>query len=439
MNGSRIRAAWWAALFLLGTAGLAGAAGSPTGSEVMVIPIHDTVDEGMAHLVQRAVEQANRDGAKAIVLDVNSGGGLVAAAFEIRDALFTAKMPVYAYVSERAYSAAALITLSAQRIIMGPGASIGAAEPIPNTDKMVSALKGEFQSTALRNHYDPKLAGAMVDKDVELTQYKSPGKVLTLNTDDAVSARIASGTAPSLDAALAALSLQNVTRVSADYTWAESLARFATDPVVSGILLTLGMLGLLIEMQTMHGIAGTIGVIALILFFGTHVYAGFSNGLVVALAILGIFGILWELHVVPGHGAPGILGGFALVAAVLLAFGTQFFVIALYTLATAIVLTVILFGFFTRAVPENAWMRRLVLVAEQGPEYVSSADFSYLRGKSGTAASFLRPAGVASIEGHRVDVLTQGEFIPAGTPVRVVRVEGARVFVEPVTLPSYKA
>jgi membrane-bound serine protease (ClpP class) len=103
------------------------------------------------------------------------------------------------------------------------------------------------------------------------------------------------------------------------------------------------------------------------------------------------------------------------------------------------VLTVILFGFFTRAVPENAWMRRLVLVAEQGPEYVSSADFSYLRGKSGTAASFLRPAGVASIEGHRVDVLTQGEFIPAGTPVRVVRVEGARVFVEPVTLPSYKA
>jgi membrane-bound serine protease (ClpP class) len=50
----------------------------------------------------------------------------------------------------------------------------------------------------------------------------------------------------------------------------------------------------------------------------------------------------------------------------------------------------------------------------------------------------LRPAGVASIDGRRIDVLTSGEFINAGTPVRVTRVEGARIFVEPFTLPSYK-
>jgi len=107
-------------------------------------------------------------------------------------------------------------------------------------------------------------------------------------------------------------------------------------------------------------------------------------------------------------------------------------------MATAIVLTVILFSLVVRAVPENAWMRRLTLLAEQGPDYVTSADFTYLRGRTGTAASLLRPAGVASIDGRRVDVLTSGEFIAAGTPVRVTRVEGARIFVEPVTLPSYK-
>jgi membrane-bound serine protease (ClpP class) len=439
MNGSRIRAAFWAAFLVLGLAGAGAAAIVPSDSVVMIVPIHGTVDEGMAHLVQRAVEQANHDNAKALVLDVNSGGGLVASAFEIRDALFGAKMPVIAYVSERAYSAAALISLSAGKIIMGPGASIGAAEPIPYSDKMVSALRGEFESTALRNHYNAKLVGSMVDKDVELPQYKAAGKVLTLNTDDAVAAHIAAGTAPSLDAALAQANLQNAERVNADYTWAEAIARFATDPIVSGLLLTLGMLGLMVEMQTLHGVAGTVGVLSLALFFGAHLYAGFSNGLVIGLALLGILGILWELHVVPGHGAPGILGGLALIAAVILAFGTAFFYVALTTLATAIVLTVILFGLFTRAVPQNAWMRKLTLLAEQGPEYVTSADFGHLRGKSGTAASFLRPAGVASIDGLRVDVLTQGDFIPAGTPVRVVRVEGARVFVEPVTLPSYKA
>jgi len=439
MNARRLRATLWIALLLAGFVGLGfGALSSAPTGDVVVIHIDGTVDDGMAHLVQRAVADANASNARAIVLDVNSGGGLVSSAFLIRDAIFAAKMPVIAYVSERAYSAAALIALSANRVVVGPGASIGAAEPIPYSVKMVSALRGEFESTALRNHRDPKLVAAMVDKNVDLPDYKRAGAILTLNTQDAVRAHIADAYAPNLDAALAASGLQNVPRIEAGYSFGEQLARFATDPIVSGMLLTIGMLGLLIEMQTMHGIAGLVGVLAFVLFFGAHIYAGFSNGIVIVLAIAGIVGVLWELHVVPGHGFPGIAGGVLLLAAVGLAFGVQFFAVAAETMATAIVLTVILFSLVVRAVPENAWMRRLTLLAEQGPDYVTSADFTYLRGRTGTAASLLRPAGVASIDGRRVDVLTSGEFIAAGTPVRVTRVEGARIFVEPVTLPSYK-
>jgi membrane-bound serine protease (ClpP class) len=439
MNARRLRATLWTALLLAGFAGMgiAALAPSPAG-DVVVIHIDGTVDDGMAHLVQRGVADANAGKARAIVLDVNSGGGLVEAAFLIRDAIFTAKEPVIAYVSGRAYSAAALIALSANRVVMAPGASIGAAEPIPNTIKMISALRGEFESTALRNHRSANVAAAMVDKTVDLPEYKHAGSILTLNTQDAVRAHMADAVAPSMDAALAASDLSGAPRVEAGYTMGEQLARFATDPIVSGLLLTIGMLGLLIEMQTLHGIAGLIGVLAFVLFFGTHIYAGFSNGLVIVLAIFGVLGILWELHVVPGHGLPGIAGGLLLLAAVGLAFGVQFFAVAAETMATAVVLTVIIFALVVRAIPENAWMRRLVLLAEQGPDYVTSADFTYLRGRTGTAASLLRPAGVASIDGRRVDVLTSGEFITAGTPVRVTRVEGARIFVEPVTLPSYK-
>ncbi len=439
MNARRLRASLWIALLLVGLFGLGmtSLSSAPSG-QVEVIHIDGTVDDGMAHLVQRGVADANASHARAIVLDINSGGGLVEAAFLIRDAIFSAQEPVIAYVDGRAYSAAALIALSANRIVMGPGASIGAAEPIPNTGKMISALRGEFESTALRNHRSANVAGAMVDKNVDLPDYKHTGAILTLNTQDAVRAHIADATAPTLDAALAGSNLQGVPRVEAGYTLGEQIARFATDPIVSGLLLTIGMLGLLIEMQTLHGIAGVIGVMAFVLFFGTHIYAGFSNGLVVVLAIAGVLGILFELHVVPGHGLPGILGGVLLIAAVALAFGLQSFTVAAETMATAIVLTVILFAMAVRAFPENAWMRRLTLLAEQGPDYVTSADFTYLRGRTGTAASLLRPAGIASIDGRRVDVLTSGEFIALGTPVRVIRVEGARVFVEPVTLPSYK-
>jgi membrane-bound serine protease (ClpP class) len=424
----------WLACSLLLAGGAGMAAGAQNGRPILVIPINGTVDDGMAHLVERSVNEANQQGARAIVLDVNSPGGLVEAAFQIRDALFSAQEPVVAYVGARAYSAAALISLSASRIVMAPGASIGAAEPIPATPKLISGLRGEFESTAERNHRNPKVAGAMVDKTVDLPEYKRSGAILTLNTDDAVRAGIAESTAPTLDAALAQLHLADAPRVTESFTWAERLARFATDPVVSGLLLTLGMLGLLIEMQTLHGIAGLIGVGALGLFFGTHVYAGFSNGFVAALAVLGLLGILWELHVVPGHGLPGILGAVALFVAVLLAFGLPFFFVGIETIATAIVLTVIVFTLTARAMPQNAWAQRLALAAAQGPEYVTSADHGSLRGRTGTAVSYLRPAGIASIEGRRVDVLTEGEFIAQGTPIRVVRVEGARIFVEPVIL-----
>jgi len=92
----------------------------------------------------------------------------------------------------------------------------------------------------------------------------------------------------------------------------------------------------------------------------------------------------------------------------------------------------------TRAIPENAWIAKLTFAGVQGADYVTSTDRSALRGKTGVAHSYLRPAGVAIVDGERVDVLTAGEFIPAGTPVRVTRVEGARIFVEPISLPSYK-
>jgi len=78
-------------------------------------------------------------------------------------------------------------------------------------------------------------------------------------------------------------------------------------------------------------------------------------------------------------------------------------------------------------------MRRLVFTGVQGPEYVASKPSRFeLIGHSGTAYSYLRPAGVALVDGRRIDVLTEGEFVTAGTAVRVTRIEGSRIFVKPI-------
>lgn len=421
-------------LLALGVVGIALPAFAQRASDdaVFMVPIHGQIDEGMAHLVERSVAEAQAQHARAIVLDVNTFGGLVSAGTEIRDALLGSHVPVYAYVSQRAWSAGALVTLAAQKIVMAPGSSIGAAEPIPKTIKTVSALRAEFESTASRFHRNTQIAGGMVDATLDVPPYKSSGAILSLTADDARSAHFVDAIAPTRDAAFDGWGLRSARIVNGEYSFAEKVARFATDSQISGILLTLGFLGLLVEMQTLHGIAGTIGVASLALFFGTHVYAGFSNGLVIGLAILGLVGILFELHVLPGHGLAGGLGVVALLSAVVLAFGLPFFFVAIQSLAVAIVLTAILFTIATRIHPESAFMRRLVFAGVQGPEYVASASYQDLVGRTGYAQSFLRPAGVASIGGSRVDVLTEGEFVSAGSTVRVTRVEGARIFVQPI-------
>lgn len=425
----------WARLALFGAALISGAAGLARGAvsrEVVVVPISGTVDEGMAHLVERSVDEANSSGAAAVVLDVNTLGGLVTSAMEIRDALFRSRAPTIAYISERAYSAGALISLSADHLIMAPGASIGAAEPIPNTAKNISALRAEFASTAGRNHRDQTLASAMVDKTVDAPAYKKSGAILSLTSDQARRAHIAESILPTLDDALRARGLSTKATRTASYTFGEQVARFATSPEMSGLLLSIGMLGLLIEMQTLHGIAGLIGVSALALFFGTHVYAGFSNTFVIGLALLGVLAILFELHVVPGHGFAGILGTIALVAAVVLSFGLAFFFVAAQAISIAIVLSALAFWGASRVFPENAFVKRLTLAAAQGPDYVASPSNRELLGRTGLATSYLRPAGVAMIDGRRVDVLTEGDFVAAGSPIQVTRVEGARIFVRPV-------
>ncbi len=209
-----------------------------------------------------------------------------------------------------------------------------------------------------------------------------------------------------------------------------ALVRFATDPSVSGILLGLGFAGLLLEMLSLSLVAGAVGAAALALFFAAHLAGGSADALVVGLAVLGLLGIVFELHVLPGHGVSGVVGTMALLAAVVLAFGVPFFVVAAQSLAIAIVVCVVLVVLAKRVVPEKVFVRRLSVGDDEVAGF-ASPDYSALVGKQGFAASFLRPAGVAAIDGQRVDVLTEGDFVPAGAAVIVTRVEGARIFVRP--------
>ena len=208
-----------------------------------LLHVSGTIDEGLAVYVRRAVEEAERDGAAAILVEINTFGGRVDSATDIRDALLHTPVPVIAYVPDRAWSAGALIALAADHIAMAPGASIGAAEPRPADEKTISAVGPEFEATAKPTGAIPLVAAAMVDERIDIDG--SGGGRRNFDVDGPASGGdgFIDLVADARGEVLAYFGLARRVVEETEPNWAERLARFLSDPTVSSILLTLGFLG----------------------------------------------------------------------------------------------------------------------------------------------------------------------------------------------------
>ena len=234
---------------------------------VWVIPVEGTIEPGLSEFVLRALRDARQAGAALILLEINSFGGRVDAATEIRDAIFASPVPTAAFVADRAISAGALIALATERIVMKPGATFGAAQPQPLDEKTLSYVRAEFEATAEGRGRDPLIAAAMVDASVVVEGLSGPGQILTLTAASALARGYADFVASSRREALELLGYGAAPVVEAAPTWAEQVVRFLTDPLVAQILLIVGVLGLIAEVTSPGwGVGGTVGLIALALF-----------------------------------------------------------------------------------------------------------------------------------------------------------------------------
>jgi membrane-bound serine protease (ClpP class) len=413
-------------------------AGAASAEVVHVVSLKGEVQMGMARFAQRALQAAQRQGATKIILEIDSVGGRVDAALLIKDAITESPVPVFAYVKGRALSAAALIALSTEQICMQPGSTIGAAEPRPNDEKTVSALREEFVAAASMRGKDPLVAAAMVDKNIEIEGLVTAGQILTLDVSRALTYGIADFQTTNRGEVFRELGVTDPTVVEVNPKTAERIAGFVTSPVVSSILLTVGFLGLIVEIATPgFGVAGTAGLIALGLFFGGHMFAGLAGFEVVVLFIAGLVLLILEAFVIPGFGVPGVLGLLCIFSSIFLAFADP--QVALYSIIVSIAASVALFFLLFRQLKKAGRLRSLILstqaVKEEG--YISGTLRSDLQGKVGTTTSVLRPAGTIEIDGERVDVLSAGEFIEKGVPVEVMQVSAGRILVRKVA--NYKS
>jgi membrane-bound serine protease (ClpP class) len=346
-------AALWVTLLPL-TVARAEAPPTTQPGSVVIVALHGEVDAYTRDSLFRKFAEAKHLGAKTIILDLDTPGGLTIAALDM--ARFLRRQDdvrVIAYVRDKAYSAGAMIAVACNEIVMAPSAAIGdcapivvsatgGLEPLPAAEraKAQSPVVADFDASAERNGYDPLLLESMVITERVVHFVQSPtgerrfvddaedakltadgwkpvegvpdpvdraDTLLTVHTNEAIKLGLASGVAASPEA----LAQERGLPVVADLTpgAGEQFVHLLGNAAVRGILLSLFITTLYISLSSPgHGAAEAVATISLGLLVGVPLLTGYAQWWEIVVIFAGLALVAFEVFVFPGHGASAIVG-----------------------------------------------------------------------------------------------------------------------------------
>jgi len=413
--------------------------------KVYLAHIEGPIDLALVPYIKRVISEAQKNNADAIIFKINTFGGRVDAATQIKDAIFNSKVKTIAFIDRRAISAGALISLSCQKIVMAPGSSIGATTVVnqagkKESEKYQSFMRSEMRATAEKNGRNKKIAEGMVDERVVVPGLVDSAHLITLTSEEALKYGIADTVLSNLNQVLDAFGLENDKIIDVKSNWSERFVGFLNNPIVSSLLIMIGLVGLFVEIKTPGwGISGTAAIIALALFFGAGYIVELASATDILIFIIGVVLLLLEIFVIPGFGIAGALGVILMVAGLFLSlisslpvFSFNYISPAIIQLASSFVMSFIVIFILSKFLPKTNMFKKLVLNTNISSHsgYTSKPDVPSLVGKTGKAFTDLRPSGTAIIKNKRVDVVTEGEYINRGAKIIVRKIEGSRVIVE---------
>ncbi len=452
--------------------------------KVFVIPVEGDVEPAMAVFIARAIHDASRYPDALFVLEMDTFGGRVDAAFQIVDTMLNApRNRTIAFVKTKAISAGALIALSCSKLVMRHNTTIGDCAPISISqeggpqmlgEKFQSPLRAKFRTMAKRNGFPEKLSEAMVTTGMVVYEVKFPdstvyldstgladlskqqagkilskktivdkGQLLTMDDVEAQKLGFSKMSVNTIEEMLENLGIKNFEIIRVTQNWSEVFVRFIA--TIAPILLIIGFAGIYIEYKhpglILPGVVG--GLCLGLVFFGQYL-VGLGSHTSLLLIVLGIVLLGVEMFVLPGFGIAGIAGIGALVIGMILSL--QGFVLpnpsmpwqklqmtsnigmVVGSFVAAFIASILFIRF---VIPRFSQVVKGPYLTEtlSGGRADSEAGKGIAVGDSGIVVNPLRPSGKVKIGEKVVDVVAEGDFVEKGAAVIVTFVTGNKITV----------
>ena len=418
--------------------------------KVFTFAIDEDIDPGMNRRVKLAMDQAEALKADVILIEMDTYGGAVTDADEIRTRILESKIPVYVFINKDAASAGALISIACDSIYMAPGASIGAATVVNGTDgtaapdKYQSYMRSMMRSTAEATGRNPQIAEAMVDEKLVVPGISDSSSVITFSVAEAIKNGFCEGEYTSTKEILAAQGLQSAEIIAYEEKTVDTIISFFLSPAVSGILILLIIGGIYFELQTPGiGFPLAVAVTAALLYFVPYYLNGLAENWEILAFVIGIILLAVEFFVIPGFGVFGVAGIVMTLGGLVLGMlpnqaldfelvpASQLFG-ALLTVILAALAAVGMVFWLTPKVNEWGAFKHLTLASTQdrAQGFTSSTYSEDMLGKTGTVHSRLRPSGKVEIDGEIYDAYSRGEFLEQGESIEVISTEGTSLRVK---------
>ncbi|HET7685431.1 MAG TPA: NfeD family protein [Candidatus Limnocylindria bacterium] len=433
---------------LLGIAAIAAPA-LAEGDHITRLRLTGIIDQVNASFVREAIAAADEGGAAAVLIEIDTPGGDLKSTDEIVSAILNSPIPVITYVAPdgaRAGSAGTFITLAGDVAAMAPSTNIGAASVVGSGGQELDpTLAAKVTNDAVAKI---RALAETHDRNADWAE-SAVREAASVNASDAIEMDppVVDLVAADVDALLAAIdtgrradgatlafegrplpALAELPLSEVRMNIGQSLLHLLSDPNVVFILFTIGFYGLLAEVWHPNFFSGIAGAIAILLaFIGSNSLPLNVGGLLLILLGIGLF--VLELQV-PSYGlltvggtTAFVLGAFALYTRV---DGTDSIQVTVspWLIVAAVAVTLVYFWVLVRALLQMRAGR-------------SATDpMAALMGALGTAQTILAPTGIAYAGGESWSARTGSGTITAGTPIRVVGVQGLELIVEPADAPE---